>query len=466
MEKENVFSKIKEFFKKNGRNALLILFLLEVLLVIFITPNRFDDEFFLEKAADGNTLGYLADRYNTWTSRIILEFVEVSIFKFSKYTWMLIEALMVTLVGYSLSKLIIKDNQNELNFMLLAMILLYPMNVMASSGWATATIVYMWPLALGLYSLIPIKKIWNHEKVGIVQYILSSLALIFAANNEQACALLFGFYLVFSILLILKDKKINLYMTIQVVLLILSLVFIFTCPGNYVRKADEIPKYFQDMEMYNLLDKIGLGLTSTVGLIIREEMVVFLLMSSIINIYVFTHYKEKLYRIVSIIPLVSVIILSLLVGPKNPDLLGRVFPFMYSFKTLITCEQVFLTAATSNNLLYATPLIFAFVFFICTALSLLLVYKSLKNNLPLLLFLAGLCSRIMIGFSPTVFASGARTMIFFEFAMIAISMIIWQEMFKENKMDKKVMNKAEVAIKFLSVVQYLNVLFCILFTQK
>ena len=102
MEKENIFSKIKSFFEKNGRVALLILFVLEVLLVIFITPNRFDDEFFLGKAVDGNTFEYLADRYNTWTSRIILEFVEVSIFKLSKYAWMLVEALMVTLVGYSL----------------------------------------------------------------------------------------------------------------------------------------------------------------------------------------------------------------------------------------------------------------------------------------------------------------------------------------------------------------------------
>ena len=125
-----------------------------------------------------------------------------------------------------------------------------------------------------------------------------------------------------------------------------------------------------------------------------------------------------------------------------------------------------MTAATSNNLLYATPLIFALLFFICNALSILLLYKSLKDNLPLLIFLAGLCSRVMIGFSPTIFASGARTMIFFEFGMSAISMIIWQELMKDSKMDKKLMNKTEVAIKFMAIVQYLNVLFCILFTQK
>ena len=255
-------------------------------------------------------------------------------------------------------------------------------------------------------------------------------------------------------------------MLIQLALVIASFIFIVTCPGNYVRTTDEIERYFQDMEMFNFLDKLSLGFTSTLGLIIGEEMVVFILMSSMINIYIFTHYKEKLYRIVSIFPLISVIILSLLVGPENPDMLGRVFPFLYSFRTLVVSEQVFLTASTSNNLLYITPLIFSFMFFISVGLSILLVYKNLKDNLPLLIFLAGLASRVMIGFSPTVFSSGARTMIFFEFAMISIAFIVWQKIINDSKTEKKLINKLDIVIKFTAVIQYANVLFCILFTQK
>ena len=434
--------------------------------MVFITPNKFDDEFFLDKAIEGHTFEYLVERYNTWTSRIVLEFMLIILFKISKVSWMVLQALMVTLIGYSLSKLFVKDNKNELNFMLISMILIYPLNVMASAGWATTTTVYTWPLALGLYALIPIKKIWEGEKIPVFQYIFSSLAILYAADNEQVCALLLGFYLLYTLLMILKDKKIHPYMIIQCLIIIGCLIFILTCPGNYVRKTNEIERYFQDMEMFTMLDKIALGFTSTMGLIIGEEMIVFLLMSAIINIYVFTHYKERIYKIVSIFPLVSVIILSLLVGPQNPDMLGRVFPFMYSFRTLIVSEKVFLTASTCNNLLYAMPLIFSLVFFICTGMSILLLYKNLKDNIPVLLYLSGLASRIIIGFSPTVFASGARTMIFFEFAMIAISIISWQKIIKDTKTDKKLINKAEIAIKFTAVVQYLNVLFCILFTQK
>ncbi len=462
----NKLEKVKNFFKENGRMVLLIIFILELILMVFITPNRYDDAYYIEKAKDGNVSEYIRMRYTTWSSRLLSEITIIGMFKLSKYMWMIIEALMSVLICYSMSELLIKDNKDKYNYMLLAMVLLYPMNVMASCGWATTTIVYYWSVALGLYSLIPIKKIWYQEKIKKFEYPLFLLSLLYVANNEQVCALLLGFYLVFGILMIMRDKKIHPFMVIQFTIIIVSLIFILTCPGNSVRTAKEIKDDFKDMGMLNVLDKIALGLTSTNGLIIIEEIVVPLLMISLINVYIFTHYKEKIYRIVAMIPLVSIIALGLLVGPENSDLLGKVFPFIYSFRILVTSQQVFLTAATSNNLLYVLPVIYAFINFICIGLSLTLIFKKLRGNLALLIYLAGLASRMIMGFSPTVFKSGARTMIFFEFAMISIAMLIYQELDKDTKVDKKIMNKVDLVIKFSAVVQYLNVLFCILFTQK
>ena len=316
------------------------------------------------------------------------------------------------------------------------------------------------------YTNKKIKKIWYKEKIKKFEFPLFLLSLLYVANNEQVCALLLGFYLVFGILMILRDKKIHPFMVIQFVVIILSLIFILTCPGNSVRTVKEIKDDFKDMEMLSVLDKFALGLTSTNGLIISGEIETTILMVSLINVYIFTHYKEKLYRIVSMIPLVSIIALGLLVGPENADLFGKVFPFIYSFRILVTSEQVFLTAATSNNLLYALPVIYAFINFICIGLSLTLIFKKLRGNLALLIYLAGLASRMIMGFSPTVFKSGARTMIFFEFAMISIALLIYQELDKDTKVDKKIMNKVDLIIKFSAVIQYLNILFCILFTQK
>ena len=81
--------KITNFFKENGKQAILILFILELLLTIFITPNQYDDDFFIGKAT-GSVIKFVGERYYNWTSRVIIEFVLCSVLKISKYLWIVL----------------------------------------------------------------------------------------------------------------------------------------------------------------------------------------------------------------------------------------------------------------------------------------------------------------------------------------------------------------------------------------
>lgn len=457
--------KIKEKISKfleNGRGAILAIFILELILTFFVTPNKFDDEYFLEKVTNNSCLSFAISRYSWWSSRVIIEFVLCIVLKTSKYLWILLEALMVAIIGYSISRIFIKDNKKQNNTMLLFMILLYPLNVMNGAGWAATTTNYMWPLATCLFALIPIKKIWNNEKIKWFEFPLYSLALIYAGNQEQSCAILLGTYILFSIFMIIKNKKINPYMIVQNVLIIASLIFILTCPGNYARNEAEIKDNFKDFEMLTFLDKIGLGLTSTNALLVGNASVIFLMLTGLSAIYIFSSYKEKLYRVIATIPLLSSLLLSFI-----PNITSSAFPFLVSFKKYFIMDGVMLTAANSNNLFYTLPVIFAFVNFMCVILSIMIIFKNLKNNIALLVFLVGLASRLIMGFSPTIFASANRTMIFLEFSMIIVSILIWQELIKRtDKNDIKIQNKTSAIIKCAGVLQYLNVLLCILLTQK
>lgn len=449
---------------KDGRGALLALFILEFALTFFITPNKFDDQVFLESVTGTSVWSYVGPRYYNWSSRLIIEFVLCSILKISKYLWILLEAFMVALAGYSISKLFVKndENKNENIIMLVAMILIYPIMQMNSAGWAATTINYMWPMALGLFSLIPIKKAWDGEKIKFWQYPLYVMALLFAANQEQACAILFGTYLLFAILMIIKNKKIHPFIVIQNILVIASLIFILTCPGNSVRTQAEIENQFNDFEMLTILDKIGLGFTSTMGVIIDKGSMVFAIMSILIAVNIFLNYKEKLYRVVSLVPVFT--ILSLCYFSR---ITTEIFPFFGTLKGLITEKQVMLTAVNCNNMLYVIPIILASANFICIAMSLLLMFKSLNKNVALLAFLVGLASRLIMGFSPTVFLSGERTMLFFEFAMIIVSILVWQEIIKKtDKNEKKIQKRIDFIIKSAATLQYINCLICILATHK
>ena len=446
----------------NGRDAIVIIFVLHLILMMFITPNRYDDAVFLENIAEQPILSYIMPRYQDWTSRFLIEFALCGVLKLSKYVWILVEALMVALAAYSMSKLFVKDNKKENNMMLIFMMLLYPLNVMNSAGWAATTVNYIWPLATMLYALIPIKKMWNGEKVGFINMILHSAALIFAGNQEQTACILLGTYLLFAVLMIIKDKKIKPYMVLNTVLAIVSIIFILTCPGNYVRQELEVKEYFPDMEMMTILDKIGVAFTSTMGLIVGNGNLVFVALTLIMTVYVFSSYKDSLYRVIAAIPFVVSV-----TGFFGRDIITQVFPHITSFYDLLASEEVLLTAATSNNLLYAAPVMFSMAVIVCLIMTILLIFKNLKNNIALLVFLVGLASRLIIGFSPTVFISGQRTMIFFEFAMIIVAMLVWQELIKKtDKADIKVQNRLSITIKLLGAMQYFNMLFLILLTQK
>ena len=152
---------MKEKFKKflkDGRGAIFALFILELILMFFITPNRYDDKVFLESVTGKSVWEYVGTRYYDWSSRVMIEFMLCSVLKISKYLWIFIEALMVALAGYSISKLFVKNNENKKEniIMLVAMILLYPIMQMNSAGWAATTVNYMWPMAAVLFALIPI----------------------------------------------------------------------------------------------------------------------------------------------------------------------------------------------------------------------------------------------------------------------------------------------------------------------
>lgn len=448
---------------KNGRGAILIIFLLELFLTFFITPNRYDDAWFLEQVTGKSILSFEIERYSNWTSRFLIEIAECFVLKTSKFLWILVEALMVTLAGYSISRLFIKkEDKAQNNFMLVFMILMYPFNAMNSAGWASTTVNYMWPLATCLFALIPIRKIWDGDKIKFWEYPLYTISLIFAGNQEQTSAILCGTYILFTILMVIKNKKIHPYMLIQTIITIASIIFILTCPGNYVRTEQEIIDNFKDFEMLTLLDKISLGLTSTMGIIIKKCNLVYTMLSLICTIYVWSNYKEKLYRVVSIIPLLTICLLGV-----TQYITTSLFPYFGSFRELVTAEQVMLTPANSNSLVNTVPLILVITNFICLILSMLLIFKNLKNSIGVLVFMIGLASKIILGFSPTVFSSLERSTIFFEFCMIIDILLIWQEMAKKTeKNDKKIQMKTEVIIKSAGILQYINVLMCILLTQK
>jgi len=167
--------------------------------------------------------------YLNWSSRIII-YAAGSFFLHHKILWSIANSAVLTAAAALLSYLFADIKNRKYNLLACAFVLVYPFYHMASAGYISTTINYLWPLVAGLAALIPLKK---HAPPR--EYPLYMLALIYAANLEQMAVILFIVYGVF----IIKGKTFKSFLSVQAALALACLVFIFTCPGNYARLSVE-----------------------------------------------------------------------------------------------------------------------------------------------------------------------------------------------------------------------------------
>lgn len=455
---------IKKIFKNNFYLSIVILFILELFISIWVTPDRYDSAFFIQKMKEMSLGEFLSMRYNVWTSRILIEAVVCTVLSHNRLIWVLINTFMMTLIGYSIIKLFLDNNKNLIKITI-CLILLYPLNKIATCDWGAGSINYTWPLAMLLFSSIGLKKMVSGEKLKKYMYPLYFFSLVYACNQEQTCVIAFGLYMFFILTAIYnaikEKKKIHPFLIIQGIVTILGLILIATCPGNYVRKIEEVETYFVNFQTFNIFDKFSLGLTATVNDLLVNSNVVFLVFTMICATYILKVYKKNLYKVIALIPLVLCLAFGIF---KN--VLCAMFPYFQNLYDLLVLPNVMLTPTNYTNFLNFIPLIVAFIVLGSITLNILLIFKNLKNNLAILIYILGVISRVAIGFSPTVFASTERTFLFFDFSLIIISILILKEFVKET--DKNVVNarnKLTTVICVLSVLQYAHTLIYALVSQ-
>lgn len=452
--------KIKSLFDGDYR-GIAILFVLQIILFITIKPIMYDDASYITAVTGVPISEFVMERYQTWTSRVLIEATLGFIFQFSKYIWIFGTVLLMTLIGYSMSRLFIKkENKKELTMMVLWLVLLYPLERMSSAGWAATTVNYIWTLALGLFSFISIRKAYDGEKINIFSGILYALACIYACNQEQVCVVLFVTYLLSTILLTIRDKKkVSPYLYIQTVLSLLSLIFILTTPGNSVRKIDEIVTYFPDFTNMTFIEKAVIGVTTTMGEMLVNSSITFAIFTFIMMMYIWDNYKDRLVRGISAVPFVTTMVLSF-ASPITEKLSVSVG---WIIKHFTETEELVLRPASYSYLGSYVTLIISLAVIACIFVCLLLIFKKLKHNIAFYVFGCGLVTRILMGFSPTVFVSRNRTCIFLEFACLICALLTWQEFIK--KTEKKTKTKVYNVVAISAIVQYVVTLSFILISH-
>lgn len=330
-----------------------------------------------------------------------------------------------------------------------------PIEMLSSAGWITSSLNYLWPLTFSVYSLISIKKELANEKISIFNYILYTLGIIYATNQEQVAIAVFAIYLIYFIYSLIK-KRFSLFSLIIILISLISIIYIITCPGNYARFNIDIAGHYADYNMLSFIDKCVLGITSTMAHFILRHTILFGIISSLIAFVVYKKYKKILYRIIGFFPVVACILFSIICN----------IVFMIDFMDgdfLNHYARVFLLNADNfYNPLSYIPLILYMLILGTFVISLYLIFKhTYKSVLSILIFIIGLGTRLIMGFSPSVFVSSYRPDLFMAFGLVVIGFLVFNEI--KNKSENR--KECFKVILWVSILSYiLNVIHAITYS--
>lgn len=446
----------KEYYSE--QLPFIVLFL--IYCVIFRTSIQFGDDLDLIPKYQNLTImdqwNLIVKDYFYWSSRVIVNGIIHVVLGFNRNIWVVLNALFAVVMGKSVSKLAVKSNKRVGNWVVVGFLLMYPVYCSGVAGWMTTTMTYFWPIATGFAALIPIRKIIDGEKIKKYQYVLYSLALVYACNEELELVVIFVVYGCFLIYM-LANKKINKYYVVQCILIIASLVFTMTAPGNSNRSTSEIGHWFRDYEAMSFLDKVDIGITSALWRVWFGRIWFFIIVCALIAIIVWNKYDSILFRITSVLPVTAVIIYSLPKDFYQNDFGGFArYTVAVSRTGLINIQ----TCGDKEMLIELLLLIIPCVAFI---LSLYLIFENTwKSLFTIAILVGGTASRVAMAFSPTIWASGTRTFSAMFFAIIIIGVMLYSEIDEKKMLTDKKRKNIVAAILTISVFVMLDMFACII----
>jgi hypothetical protein len=366
-----------------------------------------DDIFFATIMQKMNIYEFTAMRYHTWSGRYLIEAFMVETINIS-YAPQLIIISSFALLSYSISKIASDDGKLSLTSLTIASILLLSVPGTSSQAilWVSGGYNYILPFALGLYSLSNL----IHEKHRTLS--VSLVALYFSCNNEQfgAVALL----VIAITTAIRKHKKSSIkYEIIYLVTAAVSFIANMLAPGNKARFLAEVPNWMPDFNNLSLFDKITIGmdrLNNHVHYPDNITLFVFCLIA------LFIASRKNGFSLISCAAIIFC-------GMHALYFISTFYPKFSFYHTKMLLPEFIRADSATPDSWSSVSLYTSYALSIMTVLSSFFAVADSKKSQSsfwkiIIIMLCGVASAVMIGMSPTAYASGARVMFIFDISVI------------------------------------------------
>jgi|GEM_PF-1720337 len=440
----------------------------------FTEANYSDDAWFSTMLDQYSILGFLNWRFHTWSSRVILEGILVVLAHSDFIVWRILDTLVCLLLVWAISQILSMQDWHAPLWITLSFCLL-PVGILYPAGWIATSTNYLWPLTAGMVSLVPLVRSLrgdtaqvdtSNKQLRILKKIASLLMLVVAANQEQIAAVLFGIYLCHLIgWYVVKrremaqqmnaieyEKKPRVYPFLpELVILLASLVFIVLCPGNTSRNIQEMSSWFPEYPNYSMGERLLMGMLDTVAYFGagRAKQIILIVFVGIL-ILVLDYKYLKWSKVRDIEPLKAlmrwgfsaifgeaVLLALVLLGFPVRHMIeeGRLYHPSFYYDLMANRYLPQHDQCLYQNWQIALELGLYGLAFLAILGLLWAVADSAKEAVCMIvLTVLAMGSKAMLGFSPTVYASGYRTAFVGSVILLVLGLHLLQKLPKKLRL--------------------------------
>lgn len=418
----------KSSFQKNRHLIPYILLAASLFAMFCMVTEPTRDDFYYQSIPAGSpkeVLDFLRMLYFNWSSRMVTEPLVLLLVNLDMTVWRVF--CVANILGIALSVRYLLGIRNSVwkNSVLCMFVGAFPFSYYASAGWITTTAIYLISISLGLVALYPLRRLLDGKKSAWWENALFILSAVLSCNHEQVGAVVLGVYLCSCVYCAVLRRKVARMQICQIVIAAASILFVLTCPGDAVRVETEIQTWLPEYADWTVPEKLLRGVFHavdyyfyTAGINFFAFALVFLLALAL-----FLSPGKKPQKALA---LGGALWLCLAVGTillQRLGLLARdmLFPWEEYGVNMLSRGVDVARAATALLLLF---LLFGELFW--------LFGNSPSFWAGAMFLAAGFGSAAVLGFSPTIYASGNRVFSIFIYATIVLICHIVNQVFADT----------------------------------
>lgn len=407
------------------------IFLFLLFLHAFVHPDFGDDLTYAGEYGDWKLIDFLKMRYAGWSSRVVIEMIMLPLTVMPIWVWRSLNTLIVVLLVWNVGDLFgLYEEKERLQAQCIFFILIWSVPLMSirSAGWIATTANYLWVLSLGTVALRPLKHLAGEQKCKPWEYVLCPLCALYAASMEQAGAILLGVYMLFGLYLLIKKRKLPPIYFLMLSLVIMSVYAILKAPGNVSRSNTEMERYFPEFKYLTPYEKLLMGFIESAHYYVAaghgKTVYLFAILTGVLLWAILGRWQIKLKYFIKLLIAFFPFAFYWWFGHIGDYLLYHDYLKRGLNLILLFGENRQLPRMGNCDVRMVTLQVIGYlILFFFVALTIFFLHgKSEETLLQLLILGAGFTSRVMIGFSPTIYVSGDRTALFASTAILIVVM--------------------------------------------